>query len=307
MLLWTLAILSGLIALAAAFLYTPDRPLDQLKASYLRAPGDLVEIAGQRLHLRDEGPRDGPVIVLLHGIGASLHTFDAWTETLSADQRVIRFDLPGAGLSGPDAEGLYTDERSVALLRAVLDRLGVGRAVIAGNSIGGRIAWRFAAAHPERVSGLILIAPDGFASPGFDYGRAPDVPGWLGAMRLALPKWALRPSIAAAYADPARLRPEVMERYHALLLAPGNREALLRRMRQTVLVPPEPFLRTITAPVLLLWGDRDALIPVANAQDYLDNLPVARLVVLPGVGHVPQKEAPEESLAAVRAFLANVP
>ncbi len=303
MLTWGLSILLLLLLGLAGWLYTPDRPRAALEAAYLRAPGDLVDIAGVRLHLRDEGPRDGPAIVLLHGVGSSLHTFDGWAEGLATTHRVIRYDMPGAGLSGPDPQRDYSDERGVAQLLAVLDHLGVARATVVGNSIGGRLAWRFSAAHPDRVEGLVLISPDGYASPGFDYGKPPAVPFILDAMKYALPKWALRPNIAAAYADPVGLSDAVVERYHALLLAPGNRQAMLDRMRQTVLVPPEPFLQRITVPVLLLWGEKDAMIPVANAQDYLANLPDARLVVLPTLGHVPQEEAPEVSLAPVLEFL----
>lgn len=304
-LIWGLGLLLALMAGLALWLYTPDRSLAGLESAYLAAPDDILEIDGQRLHLRDEGPRDGSAVVLLHGLGSSLHTFDGWAAGLAATHRVIRFDLPGAGLSGPDPEGVYTDDRSMALLVKVLDRLGVDRAVLAGNSIGGRLAWRFAATHPDRVAGLVLISPDGYASPGFDYGQAPDLPWVLGVMQHVLPKWALRPNIVIAYGDPARLTDAVMERYHALLLAPGNRAAMLARMRQTVLVEPGPLLRTIRVPVLLLWGEKDAMIPATNAQDYLAELPDARLVVLPGLGHVPQEEAPEQSLVPVLEFLAD--
>jgi pimeloyl-ACP methyl ester carboxylesterase len=303
MLVWGGAILLILMAGLAVALYTPNRPRAALEAAYLRSPADLVEIAGVRLHLRDEGPKDAPVVVLLHGIGSSLHTFDGWANGLAGRFRVIRFDLPGSGLSGPDPAGIYTDDRSITLLLAVLDQLGVDRATLVGNSIGGRLAWRFAAAHPDRVDRLVLISPDGYASPGFDYGKPPKVPVVLEAMRFALPKWALRPNIAVAYADPSALSEAVMERYHALLLAPGNRAAMLARMQQTVLVEPGPFLRGISVPVLLLWGEADAMIPLSNAQDYLAELPDARLVTLPGLGHVPQEEAPAISLAPVLAFL----
>ena len=305
MLIWSLSILLVLLVAAVALLYTPDRPRAAIEAGYLRDPADLVDMAGTRLHLRDEGPRAAPAVILLHGLGSSLHSFNAWAATLAETHRVIRFDLPGSGLSGPDPTGVYTDDRSVALLLAVMDQTGLKRATLAGNSIGGRLAWRFAAAHPDRVERLILIAPDGFASLGFEYGKAPDVPAMLDLMRLFLPKWALRPNIAAAYGDPARLTDATLERYHALLLAPGNRKALLDRMRQTVLVDPQPLLRRIAVPVLLLWGEKDAMIPVANAQDYLGAVPDAQLVVLPGLGHVPQEEDPTTSLQPVLDFLAD--
>lgn len=305
MMFWSLSILAGSAVALSIWLYTPDRPRAELEAAYLRTPGDMVQIAGMRLHLRDEGPRDAPAIVLLHGIGSSLHTFDDWAERLAGPYRVIRYDLPGAGLSGPDPDGIYSDERAISQLLAVLDSLGVTRATLAGNSIGGRLAWRFAAAHPNRVERLVLISPDGYASPGFDYGKAPQVPMVLEAMRFALPKWALRPSIEAAYADPRALSDAVMDRYHALLLAPGNRQAMLARMRQTVLVEPGPFLRAIQVPVLLLWGEKDAMIPVSNATDYLAELPHALLVTLPGLGHVPQEEDPAASLGPVLEFLTD--
>lgn len=305
MMIWGLSIIAGIAAALVIWLYTPDRPRAELEATYLRAPGDLVQIAGLRLHLRDDGPRDAPAIVLLHGIGSSLHTFDVWSERLAGPYRVIRYDLPGAGLSGPDPDGIYSDERAISQLLAVLDQSGVSRATLAGNSIGGRLAWRFAAAHPDRVDRLVLISPDGYASPGFDYGKPPRVPVVLEVMRFALPKWALRPNIEAAYADPRALSNAVMERYHALLLAPGNRQAMLARMRQTVLVEPGPFLRAIQVPVLLLWGENDAMIPVSNAEDYLAELPDARLVTLPGLGHVPQEEDPAASLGPVLEFLTD--
>lgn len=152
---------------------------------------------------------------------------------------------------------------------------------------------------------LILISPDGFASPGFDYGKPPNVQLVMEAMRFALPKWALRRSIAAAYADPTTLSDQVLERYHSLLLAPGNRAAMLARMRQTVLVEPGPLLRRVRAPVLLLWGDKDAMIPLASAHDHLVELPDARLVTLPGLGHVPQEAAPAVSLTPVNFWTAS--
>jgi pimeloyl-ACP methyl ester carboxylesterase len=300
-----LLVVAAILVALIAWLWTPDRSRASLEATYLQSPEDLIDLGGGRVHVRDTGPRDAPAIVMLHGTGSSLHTFEPWARALEGDYRVIRFDLPGSGLSEPDPSGIHTDARSMEILLALLDRLGVDRAVLVGNSIGGRLAWNFAAAHPDRVDKLVLISPDGFASPGFEYGRAPEIPALLSLMRYALPKALLRPNIAAAYGDPDALTEETLERYHALLLAPGNRDAMIERMRQTILVDPEPILREIRVPVLLLWGEKDGMIPVANADDYMRALPNARLVTLPSLGHVPHEEAPGPSVAAIRDFLAE--
>jgi pimeloyl-ACP methyl ester carboxylesterase len=295
----------ALVAAAAGigWLWTPDLGLASLDAKYLAAPGDRVDVAGTPLHVRDSGPRDAPAIVLLHGFGASLHTWEPWAEALQGEFRVIRFDLPGSGLSPPDPTGDYSDARSMALLTALLDRLGLAQASLIGNSMGGRIAWAYAARNPQRVSALVLVSPDGFASPGFDYGKAPEVPATLKLMRYSLPRPLLRMSLAPAYANPAALTDALTTRYHDLMRAPGARDAMLARMGQIALVDPVPWLAQIRAPTLLLWGEQDAMIPLRNAADYVKAIPGATLVALPGIGHLPQEEDPARSVQPVQAFL----
>lgn len=287
------------------WLWTPDKPLAVLKARYLEAPEDMITVLGTRLHVRDRGPQDAPAVIMIHGFGSSLHTWSEWSQQLSSDFRVISFDLPGSGLSAPDAEGDYTDARSLAILSALMQHLGITRADLIGNSIGGRIAWRFAAAHPDKVRRLVLVSPDGFASPGYDYGKAAEVPAIAGVMRYVLPKFMLRMNLAPAYADPNRLSPETVTRYYDLMLGPGTRQAVIDRMKQTVLVPPAPRLRKIDAPVLLLWGEKDAMIPISNAADYQQALSNVSLARLPNLGHTPQEEDPDRSLAPVREFLSR--
>jgi pimeloyl-ACP methyl ester carboxylesterase len=293
----------GSVVLLLFWLWTPDKPRSELEVRYLAAPGDMLQVGPWRLHVRDSGPRDAPAVLMLHGFGASLHTWEAWAQALSATHRVIRLDLPGSGLSEPDSANDYTDARSLQLVLALMDQLGVSRASIVGHSIGGRIAWTLAARHPERTERLVLVAPDGFASPGFEYGQVAKVPAVLGAMRYVMPKAVLRMNLAPAYADPAFLTDELTTRYHDLMLAPGARDAMFKRLEQTVLTNPVPLLNTITAPTLLVWGAADAMIPVTNAQDYLGAVKGSRLVTLPGVGHLPHEEAAQASLQAVADFL----
>jgi len=298
-----LAALALVLALLGGWAWTPDLDRATLEARYLAAPADMVELAGTRLHVRDTGPRDAPVVLLMHGFGASLHTWEPWALALQDRYRVIRFDLPGSGLSPPDPSGDYTDARSRALVTAVLDHAGVAQATIVGHSMGGRIAWSYAAREPQRVRALVLVAPDGFASPGFEYGKAPEVPALLSLMRYALPEPLLRRSLRPAYANPDVMTDALAQRYHDLLRAPGARDAMLERMRQIALEDPVPWLRRITAPTLLLWGEQDAMIPVRNATDYQQAIAGSTLVTLPGIGHLPHEEDPAGALVPLRRFL----
>jgi pimeloyl-ACP methyl ester carboxylesterase len=297
------------IAIAAAlwWLWTPDKDRAELEADYLNAPGDMIDVAGTRLHVRDSGPpttnKDAPTVIFLHGFGASLHTWEPWAQVLANDLRVIRIDLPGSGLSLPDPTGDYSDQRSLQILVALMDQLGLAKASLVGNSIGGRIAWTFAGTHPERMNKLVLVSPDGFASPGFGYGKTPEVPAMAKLMRYSLPKPLLTMSLKPAYANPATMTDALATRYHDLMLAPGSRDALLARMAQTVLVDPIPILKKITAPTLLVWGEQDGMIPFANSNDYLKAIAWSKLVSFRGVGHLPHEEAPGESVGAVREFL----
>jgi pimeloyl-ACP methyl ester carboxylesterase len=287
------------------WLYTPDLPRAELERRYLTSRDHQAEIDGTHLRWRDSGPTDRPALLLVHGLGSSLETWQPWVEKLAQDYRVVSLDLPGFGLSGPDQGNDYSDRRTIHLLVALLDHLQIARASLIGHSIGGRIAWQMAALAPDRVAKLVLIAPDGFASPGFEYGKAPEIPILAGALPYVLPTAMLRPYLRAALGDPHRLTAELVQRYRDMLRAPGVRRAVLQRLGQTILQDPRPLLARITAPTLLLWGDKDQMIPSGNSQDYLVALPESQLVLLPGLGHVLFEEAPAQSLPPLQQFLAG--
>jgi pimeloyl-ACP methyl ester carboxylesterase len=298
-----LVIALTLLALASWALWTPDLNRTVLEQRYLQAPSDMVQVLGTPLHVRESGPKDAPAVLLLHGFGSSLETWETWTPGLSAGLRVLRLDLPGSGLSPPDSRQDYSDARSIALIRALLDARGIQKTHLVGHSIGGRIAWTLAATEPQRVEKLVLLAPDGFASPGFAYGVAAEVPATLALMRWTLPRWLLRMNLAAGYAEPKALSDAALKRYHDLMRAPGARQAMLSRLQQTVLVDPVPLLKRITAPTLLVWGRSDAMIPFSNAADYQRALAQSTLLPLEAMGHLPMEEHPQQALPAVLQFL----
>ena len=290
------------VGAALAWLYTPDKGRADLEAKYAGPPSRFIEVAGIRLHLRDTGPKSASALIFLHGFGSSLQTWDDWAHNLEADHRVIRYDLPGFGLTGADPTGDYSDRRSIAVLLALMDLLGVQRASVVGNSMGGRIAWTFAALNPNRIDKLVLISPDGFASPGLEYGATSKAPLMMRALPYVLPSFMLRDSLAPAFANADVITDALFSRYRDMMLAPGVRKAIVDRMNQMVLVDPVPLLKSIKAPILLMWGENDGMIPFANSADYLRALPNATLAALPGVGHIPQEEAPT-TVAIVRKFL----
>lgn len=298
-----MVMMTALLGLGSAWLWSPDASRTELEARYAGAPSEFLEVEGVRLHVRVTGPLTAPAVILLHGFGASLHTWEDWSKPLANHFRVIRYDLPGAGLSGTDATGDYSDARSMQILLALMDRLGLERASLMGHSMGGRVAWNFAATYPQRVDKLILVSPDGFASPGFEYGKAPKVPASFKLMRFFLPKALLRMSLEPAYSEPTAMNEAVLTRYHDLMLAPGVRTAMIARMEQSILQDPRPVLAKIKAQTLLVWGERDAMIPFENSTDYLRALPSATLVNLPEVGHLPHEEVPEKAIPAIQSFL----
>ena len=292
------------ILLAALYLWTPDKSKAELEKIYGSPQTAYVSALGVNLHYQDTGPSKNAIpIVFLHGFGASLQTWETWAQALSEDYRVISVDLPGFGLTGEDPSGIYTDQRSVEVLEAFLKELNIPKVVLVGNSMGGKFAWQFAARYPNQVAKLVLISPDGYASPGIEYGKKPDVPAIADLYRYFFSKTFLAMNLEPAYANPKTLSDALVNRYYDLMLAPGVRGAILARMQQTVLQDPVPSLASIQVPTLLIWGEKDAFIPISNSNDYLKVMPNAKRVSLPNIGHLPQEEQPSIGLAALKEFL----
>jgi pimeloyl-ACP methyl ester carboxylesterase len=294
----------ALFCLLIASQWKSDLPLDQLKARWATGASRFVDVDGMSVHYRDEGT--GPAVVLLHGTGSSLHTWDAWASALSASHRVVRFDMPGFGLTGPQPGGDYRLETYVAFVDHVVARLGVGKFALAGNSLGGEIAWRFAVAHPEELSALVLVDAGGYPRAGsrplvFRLGSMPVVSSLMGHLD---PRRLVDRTVHGVYGDPGLVTPEIVERYYELTLREGNRAAFGARTS----VPFEDHtaeLRGLQLPTLVMWGSKDSLIPVEHAQRFASDVRGAKVRVYEGVGHVPMEEAGPRTAEDVAAFLAT--
>jgi pimeloyl-ACP methyl ester carboxylesterase len=306
-----LSAVAGIVALmlvaTVATNWAPDRPVSELTARWAQPPSIFMDVTGLRAHVRDEGPRDDPMpIVLLHGTSDSLHTWGGWTAVLARERRVIRVDLPGFGLTGPAPDGDYRVERYVQFVGALLDALGVQRCVLGGNSFGGWVAWETALAQPERVRALILVDAAGYPieSQSVPIGfRIARVPGLNRVMRSVLPRDLIESSVRNTYGDPSRVTPELVDRYYELTLRQGNRAALAQRFAAGRWAADPSRVRQLRQPTLILWGGRDGLIPLHYGEQFERDIAGSRLVVFPELGHVPQEEDPAATVAAVSQFL----
>jgi pimeloyl-ACP methyl ester carboxylesterase len=291
------------VAIAIAAMVRSDIPLQALLPEYGAPPSKFIQIEGMRIHYRDEGA--GQPLVLLHGFGSSLYTWDGWVGQLAGTRRLIRLDLPGFGLTGAAPDGDYSAERYVRVVTALLDSLGVRRADIAGNSMGGRTALMFTLEHPDRVRKLILVDAGGFSPmpPPTVYrlAQTPIVGPWL--LLHVTPRFAIRRNLETVYGDPSRLTNSVVARYQAMTLRAGNRGAMLARIKG----PPDPNLADrlgeLKLPVLIQWGQLDRWIPLSDAHGFQRGIAGAELRVYPGVGHVSMEEFPVTTARDANVFL----
>ncbi|HKL40539.1 MAG TPA: alpha/beta hydrolase [Cryomorphaceae bacterium] len=299
--------LGFLILLIVILFGHSDIPLEELKSKYTLESSGFLPIDGMDVHYADEGNvEDSIPVVLIHGTGSSLHTFEGWTERLKRERRVIRPDLPGYGLTGPFPDRDYSMESYVDFLKVFLDKLEVDQCVLAGNSLGGGIAWRFAAEHPESVHKLILIDASGYADKAqsepiaFEIAKIPVIKN---AFKFITPRFVAKSSVENVYADKSLVTEDLVDRYFDLTLREGNRQAFVDRLAVEKDTTATRRIPSIEIPTLVLWGSEDQLIPVESARRFHADLPNDTLVILPDLGHVPMEENPEKSFAALRAFL----
>jgi pimeloyl-ACP methyl ester carboxylesterase len=301
----------ALLAVGAyvASVWAPDLPVESLKAKYASAPSQFINVNGLQVHVRDEGPRDDPTpIVLLHGTSSSLHTWQGWVDSLKTTRRVVRFDLPGFGLTGPSKDNDYRMPAFVNAVIGVMDALGVKRAVLGGNSLGGGIAWHVAVAHPERVERLVLVDAVGypFTSESVPIGfRLARLPVLRVLMQRMLPRSVVEQSVRNVFGDPSKVTPELIQRYYDITRREGNRAAVVARFKQEHADPDTTAIHTIRQPTLIVWGGNDHLIPPSNAVRFGRDIPGSKVVMFPELGHVPHEEDPAATYKALREFLAT--
>jgi pimeloyl-ACP methyl ester carboxylesterase len=287
--------------------YHPGIPVNQLKSKYTTPESQFLTIEGMDVHFRKTGK--GPALLLIHGIGSSLHTWKDYHDLLSDDFTVISLDNPGFGLTGPTPNQQYNFELFSRVYAGILDYLKIDKAHVAGNSLGGILTWQFAILKPERILKIVLMDAVGFNT---KFSELTDIgfklaahPNTKALTYKVLPLSLVESSLKNAVYDAKLITKAKVRQYAELLLRTGNREAFSRILTQLIVneVDHTSKIRSITQPTLIMWGEEDNLISVSDVQLFKRAIPHAKVIVYPKIGHLPMEENPEQSASDIKRFL----
>jgi pimeloyl-ACP methyl ester carboxylesterase len=301
---WAAGLLLLAATMAAVFIARGEAPPRPPGQWWQRAGVEprYEDLSGLRVRYVRRGR--GPTLVLLHGLASSIYTWADVIPALAEDHDVVAVDLPGFG--GSDIPEELSSSVYPATVLALMDRLGISRATLVGNSLGGSVAVVLAARHPERVRRLVLIDAAGF---NLDPSRRPlilrligfaPVPAALDA--LPIRRRVVTAALRQVFHERSRVTPEKVEEYLAPLARPGATEAIRSLLNQPASFGLPALVREVRVPTLIIWGRNDRWVPVADADRFASAIPAGRKVVLEECGHLPQEERPAEVARLLEEF-----
>ena len=289
---------------AIALTYRSDLPAEELMQKYVLPASGWMMLHEQNIHFTDEGI--GPAVLLIHGTSSSLHTWNGWTKNLREDHRVIRIDLPGFGLSGPHPDHDYSEEAYLELFEELRDALSIQKWTVAGNSFGGFLAASYAEKHPTRTNGLVLINSSGWPQENKPFNIFDLAKGPLGEILIhCSPKIMVERSLHNVYGNPEKVDQELIDRHYNLLLFPGNRSALRKRLNTSDSEWSTERSLKMKMPILFIWGEKDPWISTENGRSWSQAFPNSNFVSFPESGHVPMEEQPIETVTSFREWEAQ--
>jgi len=309
----TILILLSLLIYSGIYI---DLSRDELEKKYAKPPSKFLNLSdGTRIHYRDEGPSNSPILVLLHGANGSLFNFEKLVPFLDDNFRVLTIDLPAFGLTGAVPSGDYSLQTSFRVIDSVLEHLDIESLILGGNSMGGGVSWRYAIENPKRVKGLVLLSSSGI--PGErasreSSSRSADTPLVWKLMRSPLatnilsfytPKFFATQGLKASVYDSNMATTEWANQFHELTLLEGSRTAILSRMSSGYVRNQKPeLLKCLEIPALLIHGKEDNIIPVSSSESLVNFFQDGKLIIYDEVGHLPMYEAPERTAKDIIEF-----
>lgn len=309
---WTGIIMGIVVVLPAAVwlkLRGPDIPYETLEAKYTNGASRFIDLpGGLHVHYQEDGDPALPALVLLHGFGDSYTSWEGWVEQLKARFHLLSVDFPGHGLTRAPEGYQLSGDGLADFVDAFAAQLGLAKFAVAGNSMGGGVAWQLTLRDPQRINALILVDAAGFPN---DKPPAA-VPLAFKILEYPLGRALLRnidnrplinEGLKTDVYDKALITPALVDRWADFQRAPGHR-AILMSVNLSSLASASPeILRGISVPTLILHGENDVLVEPASAGKFAAAIPGARVLMYPNVGHLPQIEIPRRSSADAAEFL----
>jgi pimeloyl-ACP methyl ester carboxylesterase len=281
--------------------FQPDKTVEELKVNYTDSRSKFIEVDGMQVHYCVEGK--GSPLVLIHGTSSSLHTWEDWNTILKDHYTIIRMDIPGFGLTGPQPENNYSIEYYTEFINKFTQKIGLDTFYLAGNSLGGFISWHYALNYPEKVKKLILVDAAGYPKDKipalFKFARMPILPD---IMKTFTPKILIEKNLKQVYFDDSKITDDLVQRYFDLSLRTGNRDAFIHRVKAGFSSHYDE-IKNIKTPTLIQWGKHDDWIPLKDAVQFNKDISGSILKVYDNAGHVPMEEIPLETAKDVLYFL----
>ncbi len=290
----------ALIFILFLFMRKADIPLDDLKADYAKAPSAFLEIDNMPVHYRNEG--SGPALLLLHGTASSLHTWEPWVDELKDSFTCISVDLPAFGLTGPNTDNNYSTTTYNEFINELMGQLNIDSFHIAGNSLGGYIAWNYALDFPEKVNKLVLVASAGYPHEPPQLFKLIANPILAPILKQISIRSLAENNLKEVYFDDSQITEELIDRYYHMSLREGNRDALIARVKRRDKNRIDQISQ-LEEPTLLMWGEADPWVPFEDAHKFKENISNSILISYKDAGHVPMEEKPIQSAQDVKRFL----
>lgn len=307
-LLWTLVVLLVLAAALFLLLRRGDIAYAALEKKYATPASRYADLPGGiRVHYEDLGDPKKPTIMLVHGYGDSFLSWEKVVDRLKDRFHLIVPDMPGHGLTQAPNSFIAEQGSYVGVVDAFADKVGLKRFTIVGNSMGGGIAWQYALAHPEKVSGLVLVDAAGWPDetlkkPPLAFQILMSKPGrWYLQRMETVP--ITKGALAADFHNPALATDAFTKRWVEVQRAPGHRQILMSMRPSAASVATKDKLSKLTVPTLILWGRDDHLIAPASAEKFKDAIAGSELVFYPDAGHLPQWEQPDRTATDIGSFV----
>jgi len=307
---WVTILLFGVIFLALITSYAPDTDKDEMLIKYGGQQANFVQMeSGANIHYRDQGSKDLPAMVMIHGMSSHLQTWEPLIAEMGDDYRIISLDLPGFGITGPNPTGEYGPEIYTEAVVTVMNAAKIKKATIVGSSMGGWTAWRMGLSHPNRVEGLVLISPFGAPGENKEQGnlafKLMASPIGKALMPHFTPRSIVKQSVLQTVERDEIVTKEMVDRYYHLTRFPGNRQASLDAMETITDLSDWSKIGTLKTPTLIIWGREDRLIDVSRSEQFAAELEGEQVIIYDNVGHLPMEEVPTDVARDINHWRTN--